>query len=262
MKKYCKNYLGFIFIFCFAFLSCEKVIDIPLNDSQSILVIEGNVDNFNPTQEVILTKSTPFSFSGERVFVSGAKVSIKEDDKDPLILEEKQKGQYRLTDFKGKPGSTYILNVVLDGEEYTAQSTMPHPVSMDSVGTVSTLLFSEKIISAAVIYQDPENVKNYYRFKVDINEKQNTTFWLFDDRFTNGNVVSQTLTDFKNKLLSEDKIRIQMQCIDSAIYAYWTGVSGQHPGASTPANPVSNVSNGALGYFSAHTISHANFDVK
>ena len=262
MKNHFKSYLGFSLIFCFAFLSCEKIIEIPLKESQSLLVIEGNVDNSSLYQEVVLSKTTPFSYSGDRDFVSGAKVTIKEDDNAPLVLEEKEKGKYRLLGFKGKPGSTYELSVVVNGEDYSALSTMPQAVGMDSVGTVSTFLFSEKIISAAVIYEDPKETKNYYRFKVDINDIPKNAYWVFDDRFTNGNVISQTLTDFTNKLYPKDKIRIQMQCIDGAIYGYWMGLSGQFPGGSTPANPVSNISNGALGYFSAHTLSYANFEVK
>ena len=262
MKNYLKSNLGFIFVFCLAFYSCEKVIEIPLKDSQSLLVVEGNIDNASLYQEVILSKSTAFSYAGDQVFVSGAKVSITEDGTRRIILDEKAKGQYRIAGFKGKPGSTYVLNVEVDGQKYTATSTMPEAVSMDSIGTVSTYILSDKIISAAVIYEDPKDVENYYRFKVTINEKISSTYWVFDDRFTNGNVVSQTLTDLGNKLNPEDKIRIQMQCIDAAVYAYWTGLRGQYPGASTPANPVSNISNGALGYFSAHTISRASFEVK
>lgn len=262
MENHLKDYLGFVFFLCFSLLSCEKVIEVPLEDSQSLLVIEGNIDDSSPYQEVLLSKSTPFSFSGDRVSVSGATVSLREDNNGPLPLLEHESGQYRLAGFKGKPGSTYSLTVTVDGEEYTATSIMPFPVSLDSVGTISTTLLTETIISAAVIYQDPEEEKNYYRFKVRINDVPNSTYWVFNDRFTNGNVVSQTLADFSNKLHPKDRIRIEMQCIDSAVYAYWNGLSGQHPGASTPSNPISNISNGALGYFSAHTLSYAFYDVK
>ena len=262
MKRCLKIYLGVIFLFNLALFSCEKVIEIPLKDSQSFLVIEGNIDDSSPYQEVLISQSTPFSFSGERISVSGATVSIKEDGNSPVVLQEHENGQYRLQDFKGKPGSTYLLTVAVDGQEYTASSTMPFPVSMDSVGTVSTVLFSETITSAAVIYKDPEEVKNYYRFKVTINDVQNSMYWIFNDRFTDGNVVSQTLTDFSHKLHPRDRIRIEMQCVDSVVYEYWNGLAGQNPGASTPSNPISNISNGALGYFSAHTLSYAFFDVK
>ena len=49
-----------------------------------------------------------------------------------------------------------------------------------------------------------------------------------------------------------------MQCIDDKVYLFYAALlqlSGGGPGGGvTPANPPSNISNGALGYFSAHTV--------
>lgn len=263
MKYNSKNgFQRMLFFFIFCLSSCEKVIDIPLRDSGPLLVIEGNIDNQGLATEVLLSESTAFSFLGEKIPVSGAVVKIQEDSKSPMLLKEQERGRYALSNFKGKPGSTYYLNVAVDGKEYEAKSTMPHPVELDSIGTISTTIFSETIKSVAVIYQDPVDVKNYYRFKVRINQVENTTYWVFNDRFTNGKTVTQTLRDFSNKLASGDLVTVEMQSIDPEMYTYWSSLKSQNPGASVPANPVSNISNGSLGYFSAHTISETNFEVK
>ena len=246
-------------IFCFS--SCEEVIDISLKDSGALLVIEGNIDN-QGVSEVLLSETTSFDFSGARVPVSGAIVKIQEDNKTPMVLNEQESGRYILNNFRGKPGSTYYLNVSVNGTDYESTSVMPHLVELDSVGTIAANVFSETIKSVAVIYRDPIDVENYYRFKVRINGVQNTTYWVFNDRFTNGNSVTQTLRDLSNKLYSGDLVTVEMQCIDSEVYNYWNTLKNQDPGASVPSNPVSNISNGALGYFSAHTISLANFQVK
>lgn len=264
MKHKSKNaFLGILsLVFVFGLSSCEKVIDIPLKDSSPLLVIEGNLDNQGLVSEVLLSESTPFSFSGERIPVSGAIVRIQEDDKSPMLLTEQEQGRYILNNFQGKSGSTYYLTVSASGNEYEAKSIMPHPVELDSIGIITTTLFSETIKSVAVIYQDPMDVKSYYRFKVRINNIQNSTYWVFNDRFTNGNVVTQTLTDLSNKIFSNDSVIVEMQCIDPDVYNYWNSLRNQSPGASVPSNPVSNISNGALGYFSAHTISKTGFQVK
>lgn len=249
-------------LFAVCLSSCEKVIDIPLKDSGPLLVIEGNIDNQGLVSEVLLSETTPFSFSGERIPISGAAVRIQEDNKGSMLLKEQEKGRYVLNNFQGKPGSTYYLNVSINGEEYEAKSTMPYPVELDSIGTIATTVFSETIKSVAVIYQDPEDIKNYYRFKVKRNKVENSTYWVFNDRFTNGNVVTQTLSDLSNKLLSGDSVTVEMQSIDPEVYNYWNSLKNQSPGASVPSNPISNISNGALGYFSAHTISQTNFQVR
>ena len=56
-----------------------------------------------------------------------------------------------------------------------------------------------------------------------------------------------------------DTITVEMNCIDDKIYTYFSALlqlsGGGGPGGGiTPTNPPSNISNGALGYFSAHTV--------
>jgi hypothetical protein len=45
--------------------------------------------------------------------------------------------------------------------------------------------------------------------------------------------------------------------IDEAVYKYWYSLhfnGGDGGNIATPANPVTNISGGALGYFSAQTV--------
>jgi hypothetical protein len=47
---------------------------------------------------------------------------------------------------------------------------------------------------------------------------------------------------------------VQLISLDSAVYEYYktfTELVNTNPGSAAPANPNSNLSNGALGYFSA-----------
>src|SRR5690554_1975663 len=126
-------------MFCFS--SCEKVIDVSLKESGPFLVIEGNIDNQGLSSEVLLSETSSFYFAGAGNPVSGAVVRIQEDNQSPMLLEEQEPGRYILNDFKGKPGSTYYLNVSVNGENYEATSVMPQSVELDSVGTISTIVF-------------------------------------------------------------------------------------------------------------------------
>ena len=57
---------------------------------------------------------------------------------------------------------------------------------------------------------------------------------------------------------SGDQVTVDMLCLDPAVYKYWysldRGATGGGISGATPANPVTNISGGALGYFSAHTL--------
>ncbi|MEO6219108.1 MAG: DUF4249 domain-containing protein, partial [Ginsengibacter sp.] len=59
------------------------------------------------------------------------------------------------------------------------------------------------------------------------------------------------------KIMSGDTILLDMQCIDAAVYKYWFSLNQSATGNSqsaSPANAVTNINGGALGYFSAHTL--------
>jgi hypothetical protein len=91
---------------------------------------------------------------------------------------------------------------------------------------------------------------------LSVNGKQSKQFFLFDDNFSDGKRVNQDLFDFDIDLVQGDVADVELQCLDSLVYRYWQGLDqNQNRGgaSTTPANPVSNISNGALGYFSAHT---------
>ena len=62
-----------------------------------------------------------------------------------------------------------------------------------------------------------------------------------------------------------DKIHVEMQSIDNNVFTYYSAllqISGGNGGTATPTNPPSNISNGALGYFSAHTTDTQTFVIE
>jgi hypothetical protein len=83
-----------------------------------------------------------------------------------------------------------------------------------------------------------------------------------NDEFTPGQEVNDYLVfenDTENKALNfkkGDKLTAIMHCVDPAVYTYLFslfGANGSDNGAA-PSNPLSNISGGALGFFSAHTV--------
>lgn len=249
-----------LLIICFTSIvllsSCEKVINVDIKDAAPVIVIEGVVTNRADSQVVKITRSAVFGQSNVFPAVTGAVVSITEDGIRKLSLQESRPGVYVLRSSRGSPGHTYTLKVEADGKIYTATSTMPSQVRIDTVALNSSNFFGNTRRIISVEYQDPSGVKNYYRCLLKVNGTPSKQDFLFDDNFTDGKRVNQELFDFDLDILQGDVADIELHCVDSMIYRYWQGLDqNQNRGgaSTTPANPVSNISNGALGYFSAHT---------
>jgi hypothetical protein len=133
---------------------------------------------------------------------------------------------------------------------------MPNQVNLDSLGVSVNRFFGEERRSINVFLNDPPLTKNYYRFLLAVNGKPSENIFVFDDYFNDGKTVIRELLDFDLAPQPGDRIDVQMQCIDAFMFKYWQGIDQNESrggATTTPANPVSNISNGALGYFSAHT---------
>ena len=238
------------------FASCEKVIDVDLKDASPILVIEGTVTNRIDTQVVKITRSVPFGEPNLFPGVSGAKVTVEDSNGRLVNFIERNPGVYSARNFTGRSGRTYTLRVLIEGEEYVAASTMPNQVSIDSIGVSVSTIFDEERKTVQLLFDDPGAEKNYYRFILKINGVPSKSIFAYDDGFSNGKLVTRELFDFDLDAETGDQAEVEMQCIDPVIFRYWQGLDqNQNRGgaSTTPANPVSNISNGALGYFSAHT---------
>lgn len=55
-------------------------------------------------------------------------------------------------------------------------------------------------------------------------------------------------------LKTGDSVYVILECIDENVYDYFRTAGGDMSNSASPANPISNISNGALGYFNACTI--------
>lgn len=239
------------------FASCEKVIDVDLKDASPVLVIEGVVTNRADSQFVKISRSVPFGEPNVFPGFSGANVTITNTTTGRVfVLPERSPGIYMTRNFIGRPDNTYSLRVEAAGKVYTATSRMPNQVGIDSLGVSVSTFLGEEQKTVQLLYTDPVKEKNYYRFVLKINGEASKDIFTYDDNFSNGRKVSRELFDFDLNAETGDRAEIEIQCIDPTVYRYWQGLDqNQNRGgaSTTPANPVSNISNGALGYFSAHT---------
>jgi hypothetical protein len=244
--------------------SCKKIVTLKLNNAPAAIVIQGEVTNNSGPYYVTINR--PVDFYADNTFppVSGAAVVITSNSGQTDSLTELSPGIYGTHTLQGAPGEQYNLSVTVGGVNYTAASTMPSTVNLDSISFVSNSGFGRKRISAVANFQDPRGEKNYYQFIEYINGVRDTKdLFLFDDRLSDGRYIENTLFNDSSYMQQGDDVEVDLQCIDSAVYNYFfqlftSGGAGSFNTSASPANPTSNISNGAYGYFSAHTISSQN----
>lgn len=245
------------------FISCEKVIDIKINGADKKYVIEGNVFNVQSLpQEVKISQTKDFSDDNSFVGIRGALVSIREKGGLAYRLAEVSAGIYRTTALKGIPGRTYELSVTINGNSYTATSTMPSAlVSIDSLSLFDIGFGSNTVKTIIPSYKDPPGLGNSYRIVEYANEIPVKKIFVQNDDLSDGLVISRPLINPKGELKTGDAVRVNLLCIDSDVYKYWFSLDQAATGdnqSATPTNPVSNISGGVLGYFSAQSISGIN----
>jgi hypothetical protein len=251
---------GLLLMLFVAVTACKKVIQVDLNNVTPQIVIEGEITNQSGPYLVKITKTVNFSASNVFPPVSGAIVQMTDSNNGLIVhMGETTPGVYSGNLFGGVPLHTYKLSVSAEGKQYDATSTMPAAVLLDSVTFVQNLDFRNKdVINAVVNFQDPPGLVNYYQFTETVNNVAVPDILVFEDRLSDGKYIRNTLFNDTSRLHPDDSLVLGMYCIDKNIYNYFFSlqqVTGNNSFRSaTPANPSTNISNGALGYFSAHTI--------
>ncbi|MEI6694708.1 MAG: DUF4249 family protein [Bacteroidota bacterium] len=268
MKKYLIIVLSAILL-----ISCEKEIDINLNKSNPRIVIEGNLSNLAGECGVKITRTINFDETIPNPTVSNAFVTITNLNTNVTdTLNETKPGIYTNDSLIGKPGHSYTMQVKIGIETYIAASTMPQIVNLEYIqlldsnstashgGPMGGGTGSNSIVRMIPQYTDPVNLTNFFQFVVTRNDTLQKDIFIQSDFGFNGLVSNRPL---RVTAIKKDVVKVDMQCIDEAVYNYFFGLSENiNQSSATPANPVSNISNNALGYFKAHTSSSKTIIIK
>jgi hypothetical protein len=241
--------------------SCKNVIDLNLAKAESQLVIEGNVTDQIGPQVITITKSIPIDNTNTFPPVSGATVKLIDQNGVTRTLTERGAGVYMSSSFMGKINQRYTLNATVAGKTYTAQSTMPEKVLIDSIALSVQRIGNKTTKTVIVFYEDPLTTLNQYRFVLSVNGVLIKRVFARNDQFNNGRLVQQLLYQDDVTLTSGDRVDIEMQCIDNNTYTYFYTFGQQNSNgfnSTTPTNPPNNFNTEVLGYFSAHTSQHKN----
>ena len=242
-----------LFVLSICFVSCQKVIDLKLQSTTSKIVIQGNINNLSGPYIIKISKTVDFDQSGvDYPAVSNAIVEISDNKgNSEMLIESTTAGIYKTSILQGVPGNTYILKVTIDNKVYTAISTMPYPINIDTI-TFQDGMFG-KTKQSIICFNDPPIIKNYYRIIQKINGIQNEDFEIINDDLYNGNLIRYSSM---SQIKSGDSVLVYLQSIDENVYEYFRTASSGSKGnqSAAPSNPISNINNEALGYFNAYSL--------
>ncbi len=243
--------------------SCQDVIEIDLDYMKPKLVIEGVINDFDHQCIVKLSKTTDYFNRETNPTVSDAVITLTDNAGTIVNLNETEPGIYLGESVQAKPNINYILNINSEGNEYVAKATIPQKVNIDSL----TYRYNPESIFYEVGYvvschfSDPEEFRNFYRLKtynISDRTKAKNIGDIYNDDLFNGNKVD--LPWSYNVYQQFDTVVVELYTLDVQTYDYYKTLFQISGGSkmmsmTTPANPNTNINNGALGYFGAYTIS-------
>lgn len=244
-------------LLCFTIhlISCTKEIELDVDAHEQKIVIEAHVGTEIGDNSVLISKSKSLNSKDPIVPISGATVTVKDLLTGQVFAMPESAGVYSNDQLAALGEHTYELSVTVEGKTYTSKSTVPKNVQLTEFTQKDSLdnnSFGFDNLAALIPkYNDPADRENFYQFVIYRNDSLQQDILIRDDIVYNGLEVSQEIYVEARK---NDTVTVDFQGIDKPVYRYLFGFAKNvYQSSGTPANPVSNISNGALGYFKAHT---------
>lgn len=283
---------GFLLLLSFLliFSSCEKTIDLELEEVPPSVVVDGYVETGLPPY-VLLSRTSGYFDPVSNVqwvndAITGAQVYVS-DGTDTVQLREitvngdLQEGIYIALDtvsfaylMTGMPGRTYFLKIITpDGKVLTSTAKLHQPVPLDSVW----FRLTEGNDSLGLAYahlDEPDTLSNCYRWFTKRIGKDDIFISplgaVFDDRFINGQsfdlfynrgaVYNSEAEDDNNEEAGlfkiGDTIAVKFTAVDRGVFEFWRlaeqQLSNNGSPFAVPSNITSNIQ-GGIGLFATYS---------
>ena len=273
--------------------SCTAPIDINTRNSEPVVVIYGQLTDENKHQHIRVSGSTPYFAEKTNTAVSDAIVNIISSEGEEFNFLEDENGYYfSEKTFAAKPGITYDLTVKVDfnkdgqTETYEASTTILPVITADSIDVKPINIMGYRHFALNFYMQEPPETDNYYLFIFYVNDSLTNNriseFLFSDDRMFNGEYIEgatinffEDATDQKNltapgadeesnyMISPGDKIRLQIINIEKGYYNFISQCVSEKYGENPffggpPSNITTNISNGAVGYFTGFCLQEYN----
>jgi|WetSurMetagenome_2_1015567.scaffolds.fasta_scaffold34021_2 hypothetical protein len=259
-----RQYIVFLFVSCLVFTSCEDVINLNLDTTSAQIVVQANIYDQPGPYAVKLSQTVDFDKTSIYPPVSGAFVMISDNHGNTDTLTENTFGTYITSKLIGTPGYTYTLTIITGAKTYTAVSTIAEAVSIDSIYIEESDFTDQNQVG--IKFKDPAIIKNYYRIVQFVNNEQKNVFYTISDELYDGKEIKYSIMPMETsnndeKLKTGDLVTVWLESVDKGVYDYFRTAGGDMTQSASPENPLSNISNGALGYFNACAVRTALIEV-
>ncbi|WP_132055032.1 DUF4249 domain-containing protein [Pseudocnuella soli] len=285
-----RRILAFLFLLLIV-TGCEKAVDFDLEEAEPKLVVEATIEN-GQAPVVVLSRSSNFfaQISPELLaqsFVRNAEVYVSNGTLTHRLKEftVPTGNGYSLTFYTNDPAQPatafvgalktgYMLKIIADGNEYTAQTTIPDTTRrLDSIWwkPVPNAVDDEEI-SLYIRATDRPGFGDYIRY---FTKKNSGTYLppftsVFDDFIIDGSTYELVVEPGFNRNIERndedyyfkrgDTISLKLANIDRATYDFWRtmeyGYNSVGNPFSTPVKVLGNISGGALGYFGGYGVQY------
>ena len=240
------------------FTSCEKVIDIDLNDSEPRIVVDAQVLNYGPGFDgnAVVKLSWTSNFYETNTFraIENAKVMVTDANGNKHQLSSQEPGIYRNPSIpQAQMGDHYNLEITVDGKTIKSSSTIARQVKIDSL-SYSIDAFGPKQNEGFMVnchFTDPANEVNYYYMKLKINNIYSQGYFITRDDGLDGKPM--TYTFFRNLITVPSQVYVELYTLDEAAFEYFKVLAMMEQGgmSTAPGNPPSNIEGDAIGLFKA-----------
>lgn len=276
-----------IFIICFVGVGCQKIVEVPIQNDITRLVIEANIERKNTSDSAIqvirLTQSAQVNNSSDPSVVSDADVVVRgSDNSEHRFFFFAPVGRYVCTTFVARSNVNYTLNIVWRGDTYTATERVIPGARIDSIYQFyqNQTIFQDSGLVVKIDFTDPITERNYYRIDVLRNDTLkivvdpgNEQIRLREDTQFNGKKVRDVLVDNEVIFKPGDTATVRLSSISQYAYEAFRTMFIQTGGGTIGGNPPpvpirSNVANTTsqqrypLGYYSVADVSIVELGLK
>jgi hypothetical protein len=257
----------YIFLMLILLTSCEETIQLDLDQVEPKIVVEGLLTNRLGDQYVKVTKTVDFYASGGAEKITNANIKLIDDLGEEYSFNQTSPGYYLpVVDFAGVVGRSYSLSVEVDGVFYQSEDQLLRVPEIDSLGYSLNGDPDQDRIDSGHLYdlllymKEPKETTDYYLFKFYRNDS--LTFTNANDIYLlTDEALSESISGFPGPVYyaEQDTARMDMFSVTRNGYVYFSDLTNLlfNDGGlfgPVPANPRSNMSNGALGFFQVSAV--------
>lgn len=242
-----------------AFVSCEKIIVLEVEDAEPIIVVEGICRDGLGENYVFLSWSSRLYENNEFKKISDAIIVVTDESGNQFSFEEDATipGKYSSDSLEVFPSSVYDVSIIAEGKTITGTTKTQSKPVIDSLTYLSYSLTgnssdTEYLISYHAV--DAPGEQNNYWARIWIGGEEPNIYYLGNDDFIDGQYYEAIF--FGVRAGQGDTVLVELMSMDENIYRYYYQLSNnadQSQFSAAPSNPEGSLEGDAIGFFGAFT---------